>query len=97
MVVALSRVPVVAAFGKRSQEFHDLVDLMSLTDRQPGPITTWENDDVDDFIHGITFWHRGMLDVKDQDRKTIVCYVSECDAIPNEWASAAERMRLRQW
>jgi hypothetical protein len=34
MVVALSRVPVVAAFGKRSEEFHDLVDFISLSDRE---------------------------------------------------------------
>lgn len=96
-VIAFSRVPVVASFGARSGEVHDLVDLISLRDRENGPITTCEDGELADFIFNITFTYRGLLDPHDQTRKTVVCYISTNRTVPEALGLAVEQMQATTW
>ena len=94
-VIALSDARVVAGYGERSEELHDLVDLIARSERELGPITTFENGSLDVFISNITFTYRGLLDINDQDRKTLICYVSESESIPPHLELTIDAMRRR--
>ena len=95
-VIALSNVRVIAAYGERGEELHDLVDLIALSERATAPITTWESDGLDVFMSNVTFTYRGLLDIADQVRQTTVCYVSERESVPEDLSMAIDRMRARQ-
>lgn len=95
-VVALSDARVVAAFGSQSEKVHDLVDLIALSEREFGPITTWDDhDDLEDFMRSVTFTYRGMLDVADQNRKTVICHASKTP-IPETLALAFAKMQKQE-
>src|SRR5579862_2026338 len=91
-VVAASKVPFVATYGERAEELHDLVDLMAISIAEPGPITTFENDGIDDFLYNITFVYPGCLEIAARDRKTLICYASEAP-IPDSLATAVAKMQ----
>jgi hypothetical protein len=95
-VIALSdAVGLVAAWGSASETLHDLVDRMMLERREVGPVTTFENDcGVEHFIWAFALVYRGVLNVEDQDRRSLVCHVSD-GPIPENVLGAIERMRNR--
>lgn len=76
-VVTASRVAFVATYGERSEELHDLIDVMAISVPEPGPITTFENDGIDDFLFNITLVYPGCTEIADSLRKTVICYASE--------------------
>jgi hypothetical protein len=93
-VVGNANVSLVSAMGEGCETFHDLVDQISLKWRENGPLTTWEeNDSSEHFLWTVTFVYRGTLDVRDQNRAIVVCYVSDKESAPRTLVAEIERLR----
>lgn len=88
-------VELISIYGEQSEELHDLVDQRALTLRRAGElVTTWDKDrSIADFVRTVSFVYRGVLDTCDQDRGTLVCYVSDEEVIPKELERAVESIR----
>jgi hypothetical protein len=90
-------VRLVAAWGPSSETLHDLVDRMALELREFGPVTTFENNSsIEHFLWEFTFPYRGVLNVEDQGRGNLLCYVSDRDSLPQNLVEAVETVRNRR-
>jgi hypothetical protein len=93
-VIALSNVGVVAAHGKLSKYFENLINHIAVADHRSHLITTAESDTLEIFMLNVTFTWRGLLGVPDQYRCTLFCYISD-EPVPKELSTEIERMRSR--
>jgi hypothetical protein len=91
-VIAASKIPLVSTYGERSEELHDLVDWIAISIPEPGPITTFENDGIDDFLYNVTLVYPGCSEVAARDRTILICYASELP-IPEHLTAAVAKIQ----
>lgn len=90
-ILTAAKVPLVATYGERSEELHDLVDIMAISEPEPGPITTFENDGIDDFLLNLTLVYPGLTEIAGR-RKTVICYASNLP-IPDDLSVAIAKIK----
>ena len=88
-------VRLLAVLGPAAETLHDLLDREKLRASTDSVITVWDaSGRLSDFLEALTFTYRGLMDVEDQGRKTVVYYISDRGSIPEELRGAVERMRM---
>ncbi len=94
-IVVKKGVRLVSVYGEQAEMLHDLVDREALSRRQTDEVITTfaQVETISEFVRTVYFVYRGVLNTPDQDRGTIICFISDNRAVPEELENAIEKIK----